>query len=246
MTAMMPSRGTAGEEGEAGDMVQAGGAAPPRELPLTLDLRDRRCLCVGGGTVAARRIPALLAAGGQVVVIAPDLHPDLEGLARAGALVWHPRRFSPGDTAAAFLVLAATGVKAVDEAVAGEARAAGNLVCTVARADLGNCRFMSTIRRGRLVVAVQTGGASPAVSAALRSYLEQQLPPHIGDVLDTLADLRRQAQVTIADAAERTSRWHALVASGEIARALGGDSAALERIRGTLLAPGDPSPPLSR
>jgi precorrin-2 dehydrogenase/sirohydrochlorin ferrochelatase len=206
-------------------------------LPLALHLRGKACLCIGGGSIAARRVPALLAAGGRVRVVAPRLHPALRRLADAGDLTWEARRYQEGDCSDAFLVLAATGDEAVDEAVAAEGLAGGGLVCVASGGGTGNCQFMATIRRGSLLVAVQTGGAAPAVAAAVRSLLEDFLPEDIGGYIDQLADLRRQAKQIVQDTGERARRWRALEAEGAIALALRGEAGALDRIRTVLLAP---------
>src|SRR5579875_2525942 len=98
-------------------------------LPLAIQLRDRRCVCVGAGTVAARRVPLLLEAGGRVTVIAPALHPRLQRVYADGAFDYVSRPFAADDLAEAFFVLAATGVPAIDASVAAEGLGRGALVC---------------------------------------------------------------------------------------------------------------------
>ena len=72
--------------------------------PLALRIAGRRVLVVGGGTVATRRVPGLIAAGAQVEIVAPELTPALQAHVDAGRAVWTPRRFAPGDVAGAWLV----------------------------------------------------------------------------------------------------------------------------------------------
>jgi uroporphyrin-III C-methyltransferase/precorrin-2 dehydrogenase/sirohydrochlorin ferrochelatase len=92
-------------------------------LPYLLGLRlaGRRVLVVGGGAVAARRVPALLEAGAEVVIVSPSLSVSLEDLASAGRIGWISRRFEAGDCAGAWLVEACTDVPEVNAAVAAEA-----------------------------------------------------------------------------------------------------------------------------
>jgi uroporphyrin-III C-methyltransferase / precorrin-2 dehydrogenase / sirohydrochlorin ferrochelatase len=92
---------------------------------LALRLAGRRVTIIGGGVVAARRIPALLDSGADVVVISPELSPPLAGLARAGRIRWVQRGYAPGDCAGAWLVGACASDPAVNVAVAAEADAAG-------------------------------------------------------------------------------------------------------------------------
>ena len=88
---------------------------------LGLRLRDRRVVVVGGGAVAARRIPALLDAGADIVLVSPSVTASLEDLAAAGRLRWEPRSYAGGDCAGAWLVCACTDDAAVNAAVAAEA-----------------------------------------------------------------------------------------------------------------------------
>ncbi|MFV0451784.1 MAG: CbiX/SirB N-terminal domain-containing protein [Propioniciclava sp.] len=84
-------------------------------------LRGRRVVVVGGGRVAARRVPRLLQAGAVITVVAPRLHADLAMLATSGDLSWLERGYRPGDTAGAWYVMAATDQPPVNAAVAAEA-----------------------------------------------------------------------------------------------------------------------------
>ncbi|MBI2490575.1 MAG: bifunctional precorrin-2 dehydrogenase/sirohydrochlorin ferrochelatase, partial [Candidatus Rokubacteria bacterium] len=140
--------------------------------PAFLELGGRRCLVVGGGMVAERRVDGLLAAGATVTVIAPTLTPALAALA-AEARIRHDRRtVAPGDLDGFELVLAATDSRQANAAVAVEARQRGGWVN--AADDPAHCSFIlpALVRRGDLVVAVATGGTSPALARAVREELE--------------------------------------------------------------------------
>jgi len=88
---------------------------------LGLRLRDRRVVVVGGGAVAARRIPALLDAGADIVLVSPSVTASLEDLAAAGRIRWEPRGYADGDCAGAWLVCACTDDPEVNAAVAAAA-----------------------------------------------------------------------------------------------------------------------------
>jgi uroporphyrin-III C-methyltransferase/precorrin-2 dehydrogenase/sirohydrochlorin ferrochelatase len=90
---------------------------------LGLRLRDRRVVVVGGGAVASRRIPALLDAGAQILLVSPQATASLEDLAAAGRIRWAARKYSPGDCAGAWLVCACADSPAVNQAVAAAAEA---------------------------------------------------------------------------------------------------------------------------
>ena len=76
---------------------------------LGLRLRGRRVVVVGGGAVATRRVPALLDAGADILLVSPKVTASLEDLAAAGRIRWEPRRYQPGDCAGAWLICACTG-----------------------------------------------------------------------------------------------------------------------------------------
>ena len=88
---------------------------------LGLRLRERRVLVVGGGAVATRRIPALLDAGADIVLVSPSVTASLEDLAAAGRIRWEPRGYADGDCAGAWLVCACTDDPEVNAAVAAAA-----------------------------------------------------------------------------------------------------------------------------
>src|SRR5215472_15712239 len=88
---------------------------------LGLRLDGRRVVVVGGGAVATRRIPALLDAGADIVLVSPVVAVSLEDLAAAGRFRWQERRYADGDCAGAWLVCACTDDAAVNAAVTAEA-----------------------------------------------------------------------------------------------------------------------------
>lgn len=163
--------------------------------PVALDLTGRRGVVVGQGPLAEEKVRGLLEAGASVTVIAP----------------WAYRR---GDVAGAFLVIAATGDRALNRAVFAEAEAAGVLCNAVD--DIEHCHFAapSVLRRGDLVVAISTGGRSPALAKWLRTRLQYEIGPEMGTLVDVLGELRAELfPVREVDAATWARRWeHALEA----------------------------------
>lgn len=203
--------------------VEQPGTGPGREplgLPLLLTLRELPCLCVGGGTVASRRVPALLAAGAMVTIVSPSLAPGLVALARDGMVRYHARDYQPGDCLEASLVLAATDDPIVNQSAAAEGLALRALVCVAHDASLGNCSFMAASRRGPLLVAIHSGGASPVVARAIRQRVDEALPEGLEAGLEVLAGLRAQLKAGLDDPRERARRWQAVAASGWLERAL--------------------------
>jgi uroporphyrin-III C-methyltransferase/precorrin-2 dehydrogenase/sirohydrochlorin ferrochelatase len=159
--------------------------------PVALDLEGRACLVVGGGEIAARKLAGLLEAGARVTVVSPWLCPALLALASAGRFRWMPREYAPGDVAGFFLAVVATGGGAVDEAVAREGRERGVLVNCAD--DPARCDFIlpAVLRRGAVMVAVSTGGASPAMAGLVRDEIDALLPDHCAALADVAASARR-------------------------------------------------------
>jgi uroporphyrin-III C-methyltransferase/precorrin-2 dehydrogenase/sirohydrochlorin ferrochelatase len=129
-----------------------------RPYPLGLLLAGRRVLVVGGGAVATRRVPALLDAEAEVVVVSPTVTPALHGLAEAGRLEWVKRRFEASDVDGAWLVHVAVDDPAAAAQVSAAAEAR-RVFCV--RADdrhAASAWTPATTRHGRVTVAVTAGG----------------------------------------------------------------------------------------
>jgi siroheme synthase-like protein len=164
--------------------------------PVVLDLAGWRCLMVGGGPVASRRVRGLVASGAMVTVIAPEIADELDAFAGsvgAGSVVeLVRRRYEPGEAAGYQLVLTATGDPEVDRQVVSDARAGGALVATADRDLAGTVHLPAVHRDGPVVVAVSTEGASPALARWLRDRVVESLPADV-TVLAGLLDEAREA-----------------------------------------------------
>ena len=144
-------------------------------FPLFVELEEKPCLIVGGGTVALRKAEKLLCCGARLTAVAPAFAPGWDALAGRAALL--RRAFCPADVDGQTLVIAATDDAAVNTAVAAQCRDARIPVNTVD--DPGNCTFLfpALVRRGALCVGISTGGASPTAAADVRRRIEAALRP---------------------------------------------------------------------
>ena len=164
--------------------------------PVFLDLRDRPCLVVGGGSVAEGKVAGLLAAGARVTVVSPTVTERLAAWAAAGRITHAARPYRADDLAGRQLAFTATDDRDVTAAVAADGHARG--VWVNAADDPTHCDFIlpAVIRRGRLAVAVSTGGASPAATRAIREELEGYLTTDHAALVELAAaaraDLRRR------------------------------------------------------
>ncbi|WP_102335671.1 NAD(P)-binding protein [Salimicrobium jeotgali] len=154
-------------------------------LPLTVDMKGKRVVIVGGGAVAEKRAKKLLDADASITIVSPEVTPGLGHLAGEERFYWKRRTFEPRDIEGVFLLIAATGNRQVDE----EVKKAGEnvpLVNIAGEADAGNIHFPAHFSRGRLSIAVSTGGASPALAARIKSRLEEEYDEDYAAYLDFL------------------------------------------------------------
>jgi uroporphyrin-III C-methyltransferase/precorrin-2 dehydrogenase/sirohydrochlorin ferrochelatase len=161
-------------------------------FPMFVKLSGRLVVVVGGGSIAAGKIPGLLQAQARVRVIAPQINSQIEEWVRSGAIQWVAKEFLPADLQGAHLVVAATSLSAVNSAVFQAAEARG-IFCNAVD-DISNCHFYygSIVQRGDLQIAISTNGKSPALAQRLRKELEQQYSADYADWLDALGQAREQ------------------------------------------------------
>ncbi len=172
------------------------GRAAITGYPVNLVVAGRRCVVVGAGRIAARKIAALLDAGADVHVVAPDATAEVRGWADAGRLELADRKFEPADLDGAWLATTATGDPDIDQAVF---RTAQDRHLWVNSADdPENCSFtlMSVVRSGDLVVTIGTGGRSPALASWLKARLAGEFGPEYATLLDILSEAREELRAS--------------------------------------------------
>lgn len=164
----------------------------PGYYPVFLNLEGRRCVVIGGGEVAERKVSALRECGARVVVVSPVLTAKLGRLADEGAVEHRARGYERGDLAGAWLAIAATSDAAVNDAVAQEGAERGIFVNVVD--DPPRCSFIApaVLRRGDVVIAMSTGGSGPALARHMREELERVFPPEYAEMARIVAEARRK------------------------------------------------------
>jgi len=181
--------------------------------PLSLKIDGRRCLVVGGGAVAERKIASLLECGADVVVVAPDATDQIRAWAASGRIKFFERPFEPADMAGALIAIAATGDPRVNSAVADVARASGALVNVVDVPELCDFYVPASVTRGDLQIAISTGGSSPALAKRLRIDLDRQFGPEYETYLELLARLRAELKARVPDRVRRNEAEEQFLAS---------------------------------
>ena len=160
-------------------------------LPILIEGEALRALVVGGGTVAVRKAMALLESGAHVRVIAPEIAEPLRDQQTHGRLELVMRPYAMSDIGDAQLVVAATDDRAVNAAVALDARAAGRLVNVADAPADGSFSTMATHRRGALIVGVSAAGV-PSAAARIRDAIAMRFDVRYASALAELSALRRR------------------------------------------------------
>jgi uroporphyrin-III C-methyltransferase/precorrin-2 dehydrogenase/sirohydrochlorin ferrochelatase len=194
-----------------------------RYLPVFADVVGRRCLVVGAGPVALRKIELLARARASITVVAPAAAAEIQALARRGKLEWFARPFAPDDVEGCALVYSATGLATVDQEVAQAARRARVPVNVVDSPE--QCDFITPaiVDRSPVVVAVSSGGAAPVLARQVRALIEASLPANLGRLAAFAASIRTAVKVWLPDGRIRRGFWDRFFAAG-LARAGDGEA----------------------
>jgi precorrin-2 dehydrogenase/sirohydrochlorin ferrochelatase len=199
-------------------------------LPIFLDVVGRRCLVVGGGEVAARKVASLLEAGAEVVVISPSMVEELAALARDRRIHHLKREYAAGDMTGSVLVYAATDEVELHLRLYAEASERG---IPLNVADVPRlCTFITpaVLTRGALKIAVSTEGASPAMAKRVIKRLERLFGPEYGPALEVLRAARRHLKSTETNLGTRAAKLTALAGSRIPEYLRTGDLGAIEKV----------------
>ncbi len=182
----------------------------PKYYPINLDLKDKKCIVIGGGEVAQRKVETLLEVGATVWVISPQVTDKLQHLAEQAVISCYLRDYRAGDLHGAFMAVGATDNQQVNRQIARDAAAANILVNIVDQPQLCNYIVPASVIRGELVISISTGGNSPALSRHIRQQLERQFGPEYETLVDLLGKVREQVLAQVADESKRRDIFHQL------------------------------------
>ena len=162
----------------------------PAYYPAFVDVRDRRCVVIGGGDIGEEKVHKLLECGAKVMVISPKVNDGVRRLVNDDGVGWVQREYQPGDLKGAFIAIAATNDNRVNRQIATEAEERNVLLNVVDVTHL--CTFIapSVARRGDVTIAVSTGGASPALARKFREELSRTRLLEFADLTPLLAEAR--------------------------------------------------------
>ncbi|CAH6935597.1 Siroheme synthase / Precorrin-2 oxidase [Vibrio chagasii] len=188
-----------------------------RYFPMFLDVENKPILVVGGGEVACRKVDSLLRAGANVTLVSPKVAPYLQQLVDENKLHWVQNFYSSQIISKEYLqVWATTDNPSLNHQVYNDAKKLGILVNVVD--DLPYCDFItpSMINRGRIQIAISSGGASPVLVRNIREKLETVLPQNIGLLADFGASKRNSIKESYPTVDERRKFWERFLSSSSI------------------------------
>lgn len=186
--------------------------------PVALKLQGKRCLVVGGGSVAGRKIAGLKECGAEIILVSPEVTPELAAEVVNGKIQYLKRRFEEGDLKGVHLVICATDNKELNREIAGCCEARCIPVNVVDNPELSTFFVPSVVRRGPLCIGITTGGNSPLLARRLREEIEEQIGPEYGELALFLGEMRQIIQARFSDPEKRREVWEKLLPPDFLAR----------------------------
>lgn len=199
-------------------------------LPIFLDVTGRKCLVIGGGDIAHRKVISLLEAGAEVMMVSPTVTEALAALVRQGLIRHERREYAASDMEGAAVVYAATDNIGLHQRLYEEAAGSG---IPINVADVpALCTFIApaVLTRGSLKIAVSTSGASPSMAKRIVEQLERLFGPEYGVVLEVMRAARRHLKTVEPNMHARAMKLSVLAASRIPEYLREGDIDALDKI----------------
>ncbi len=160
--------------------------------PIYLDITDRRCIVIGGGDVAERKVERLLEFGACVVVVGKMLTDALETMKRSGRIDHIDADYNKNLIDGAFLVIGATDSDDVNKNISRDAKDKGILVNIVDDPDKCDFILPSLFTRGDLLISISTGGKSPALAKKIRQEMKKYYGPEFQILVTIMGGLREK------------------------------------------------------
>lgn len=173
--------------------------------PISLELSGKKCLVVGGGQVAERKILSLLEQQAKVEVLSPKLTENLQALQEKNFFAWSDSAYTTKYLDGHFLVIAATNQPSLNEQIGRDCQARNILVNVIDQKEAGNFIVNAHFEQGDLQIAVSTGGISPAMAKHIKEQLAKMYGMEYKIALEIVKEARLEALATIPDGEKRRS-----------------------------------------
>jgi precorrin-2 dehydrogenase/sirohydrochlorin ferrochelatase len=181
--------------------------------PIHVDLRGRKCLVIGGGKVAERKVRSLITCEAEITLVSPEVTTGLKDLIEKKKLLYLQKKYQESDLDQAFLVIAATDQSEVNRQIYRDALRRNLLVNVVDSPECCNFIIPAFVKRGDLLLSVSTGGKSPALAGKIRKKWEGEFGEEYQLFLEVLGELREKIQGHIQDPLLRKKLIHQILDS---------------------------------
>ncbi len=185
--------------------------------PLNIDLLHKKCLVIGGGKVAERKVSLLSSYGAVVTIVSPALTPELQRTLDRGEISYIADLYRPAYLKEAFMVICATGDHAVNRQAAGDCHKRGIPVNSVGEPDCCSVFFPALMKKGPVTIAVSTSGAGPALARRIRDELKEDFKPEYTELASFLGEIRRMIIARICEPESRKELFRYLAGDEFIA-----------------------------
>jgi siroheme synthase-like protein len=176
-----------------------------------LKLRARKCLVIGGGELGLEKTEGLLACDGDVIVISPEVLPEVEALAVEGSITWLQRDYEQGDLEGKFLVIACTDSTETNIRIYNDAEERAMLANIVDVPPLCNFILPAIVRTGPLAIAISTAGASPALAKRMKDEVSELFGEEYARMAVLLNEVRGWAKGTLPTYQDRKEFFEGIV-----------------------------------
>jgi len=176
-----------------------------------LKLRARKCLVIGGGELGLEKTEGLLACDGEVIVISPEVLPEVEALAEEGSITWIKRDYEHGDLEGKFLVIACTDSTETNIRIYDDAEERAMLANIVDVPPLCNFILPAIVRTGPLAIAISTAGASPALAKRMKTEVSALFGEEYARMAVLLNEVRGWAKGTLPTYQDRKAFFEGIV-----------------------------------
>jgi uroporphyrin-III C-methyltransferase/precorrin-2 dehydrogenase/sirohydrochlorin ferrochelatase len=205
-------------------------------LPIFMNITNRRCVVIGGGEVASRKVAMLLKANAAISLYSPDLCHELQALAEAKKITYIKANFDASQLIGACLVIAATDIEAVNIAVSNAAKAQNIPVNVVDSPALCTFTMASIVERSPIVIAISSEGNAPVLARYIRTKIETMLPTGYGKIAGIAGEFRDKVKAKFATTQQRRIFWEGVLQGPIVERILSGQEAAARKSLDALLS----------
>jgi len=160
--------------------------------PVSLNLKGRNCLIVGGGKVAERKLKSLIKAEANVTLIAPKINAILQEMLEAGAYHYLDSTYQANDVNGFFLVIAATDCSETNFRIGADSESQAILFNSANSSEYSNFYPAAASKCGDIQIAVSSNGQNPYLAKKIRKYLDQKFDKSLQEEIVELGRLRNE------------------------------------------------------